>query len=100
MMLNITYNGMSTDHEIDVDPNQLFDVEVRRMAQEIKGLLPGAFDDFVVDRFNTPEGGRRFFLRPKVPFGAIYFDNQNEDDEWEDAPGHLDHLIGGPQMLT
>jgi hypothetical protein len=24
---------------------------------------------FVVDRFGTPEGGRRIYLRPKVPFG-------------------------------
>lgn len=43
------------------------------MATEIKSVLPGTFDDFVVDRFDTPEGGKRLFLRPKVPFGAAYF---------------------------
>ena len=30
----------------------------------------GGIDDYVVDRFDTPAGGRRIYLRPKVPFGA------------------------------
>jgi hypothetical protein len=37
----------------------------------VGGLSESAFDDYVVDRFDTPEGGRRLFLRPKVPFGAV-----------------------------
>jgi hypothetical protein len=36
----------------------------------LRDLPANAFDDFVVDRFDTPDGGRRTFLRPKVPFGA------------------------------
>ena len=59
----------------------LSDGDVRRIAVEVvrsgglRGLsianLPErAFDDYVVDRFDTPAGGRRIYLRPKVPFGA------------------------------
>lgn len=80
MTLNITYNGVSADTHV----NMAFDVndrDVKRIAVElvrtggVPGLqvrdLPGdAFDHFVVDRFDTPEGGKRLFLRPKVPFGA------------------------------
>jgi hypothetical protein len=78
--LNITLQGVSADHtlEFDVEPR---DEDVKRVAVELvrSGNLPGlhvgglsedAFDSYVVDRFNTPEGGRRLFLRPKVPFGA------------------------------
>ena len=36
----------------------------------VRTLPDDAFDHFVVDRFDTPEGGKRLFLRPKVPFGA------------------------------
>lgn len=79
-ILNITYNGMSADYQLDVD-YQLSDLDVRRIAAEvvrsggIRGLLvpslpDSAFDHFVVDRFDTPEGGKRIYLRPKVPFGA------------------------------
>ncbi len=78
--LNITLQGVSADHtlEFDVEPR---DEDVKRVAVELvrSGDLPGlhvgglsedAFDSSVVDRFNTPVGGRRLFLRPKVPFGA------------------------------
>jgi hypothetical protein len=79
-VLNITYNGMSADYPLDVD-YQLTDRDVRRIAVEVvrsggvRGLQFGnlgdrAFDDYVVDRFDTPQGGRRIYLRPKVPFGA------------------------------
>jgi len=79
-VLNITFNGLSADYPLDVEMN-LTDGDVRRIAVEvvrsggIRGLqvqnLPDrAFDDYVVDRFDTPQGGRRIYLRPKVPFGA------------------------------
>jgi hypothetical protein len=75
-VLNITYNGLSADYPLDVQV-ALTDVDVRRIAVEVvragglRGLqvptLPdGAFDNFVVDRF---DGGERIYLRPKVPFG-------------------------------
>ena len=78
-VLNITYNGLSADYPLDVDVN-LVDRDVRRIAVEVvrSGGLRGlaianlnerAFDDHVVDRFDTPAGGRRIYLRPKVPFG-------------------------------
>jgi hypothetical protein len=78
--LNITYNGLSADYPLDVDTN-LTDGDVRRIAVEVvrsggvRGLMVAnlperAFDDFVIDRFETPQGGRRIYLRPKVPFGA------------------------------
>jgi hypothetical protein len=76
-VLNITYNGLSADYPLDVQV-ALSDVDVRRIAVEVvragglRGLsvpnLPdGAFDNFVVDRFDS---GERIYLRPKVPFGA------------------------------
>ena len=79
-VLNITYNGLSTDYPLDVD-YQLNDRDVRRIAIEVvrsggvrglqvANLRDTAFDDYVVDRFDTPQGGRRIYLRPKVPFGA------------------------------
>jgi hypothetical protein len=80
MVLNITWNGISADTDVNVDLG-VSDRDVKRIAVELlrSGGVPGmvlrdlpgnAFDDFVVDRFDTPEGGRRIFLRPKVPFGA------------------------------
>jgi hypothetical protein len=80
MILNITWNGVSADTEV----NMTFDVsdrDVKRIAVELvrSGGVPGlhvrdlagdAFEHYVVDRFNTPAGGQRLFLRPKVPFGA------------------------------
>lgn len=79
-VLNITYNGMSVDYPLDVDYN-LTDRDVRRIAVEVvrsggvrglqvANLSDRAFDHYVVDRFDTPHGGRRIYLRPKVPFGA------------------------------
>jgi len=79
-ILNITYHGLSSDLPGDVDA-ALDDDDIRKIAVEVvrSGDLPGlqlanlddaAFADFVVDRFDTPEGGSRIYLRPKVPFGA------------------------------
>jgi hypothetical protein len=79
-ILNITYQGLSADCPIDFD-TELGDADVRRIALElvrngeVKGLvLPDlpltAFDQFIVDRFNAPDGTARLYLRPKVPFGA------------------------------
>ena len=78
-VLNITYNGLSADYPLDVDVN-LTDLDVRRIAIEvvrsggvrglqIANLSDRAFDDYVIDRFRTPQGGNRIYLRPKVPFG-------------------------------
>ena len=85
-VLNIPYNGLSADYPLDVD-YQLTDRDVRRIAVEvvrsggIRGLQVAnlgehAFDDYVVDRFDAPNGdrdrnGRRIYLRPKVPFGCL-----------------------------
>ena len=80
MILNITWSGVSADTDINVD-TAISDRDIKRVAVElirsggVPGLhvhtLPGdAFDHFVVDRFDTPEGGKRLFLRPKVPFGS------------------------------
>ncbi len=79
-ILNITYQGMSTDLPGEIE-DRLSDDEIRRLAREAvaTGALPGlhiagigkdAFRHFVVDRFDTPAGGIRIYLRPKVPFGA------------------------------
>jgi hypothetical protein len=79
-VLNVTYNGQSADLPAEIDAG-LGDDDIRRIAVEIvrAGDLPGlhipdlaegAFADFVVDRFDTREGGRRIYLRPKVPFGT------------------------------
>ncbi len=80
-VLNITYNGLSADYPLDLDTD-LTDRDVRRIAVEVvrsggvRGLMIAnlperAFDDFVIDRFETPQGGRRIYLRPKVPFGGV-----------------------------
>ena len=80
-VLNITYNGLSADYPLDMDYD-LSDVDVRRIAVEVvrSGGLRGlrvaslrddAFAHYVVDRFDTPEGGKRIYLRPKVPFGRV-----------------------------
>ncbi len=77
-ILNITYNGYSADCPLEVE-STVSDADVRRIAVEVvrSGGLPGlrianledrAFDGFVVDRFDGPQGGR-IYLRPKVPFG-------------------------------
>jgi hypothetical protein len=80
MILNITWSGVSVDAVVDFEA-AFTDRDVKRVAVEMirSGDVPGlhvqtlpadAFDHFVVDRFDTPEGGKRLFLRPKVPFGA------------------------------
>ncbi len=80
MILNITWNGVSADTEVNLD-YRVSDRDVKRIAVElirsggvaglhIRDLASDAFEHFVVDRFDTPEGGQRLFLRPKVPFGA------------------------------
>ncbi len=80
MILNITWSGISVDAELGFD-GEATDRDIKRVAVEMirSGDVPGlhvrmlpedAFDHFVVDRFDTPEGGKRLFLRPKVPFGA------------------------------
>jgi hypothetical protein len=79
-ILNITYNGLSVDYDMDVGFD-LSDVDVRRIAVEliqsgdVRGLhianLPrDTFASYVVDRVETAEGGKRIYLRPKVPFGG------------------------------
>jgi hypothetical protein len=79
-ILNITYNGLAMDYAIDVD-YELSDRDIRRVAVEvirsggIKGLHIAAlpertFDHYVIDRFVSPTGDRRVYLRPKVPFGG------------------------------
>jgi hypothetical protein len=78
--LNITYNGLSADYPLELD-YQVSDADVRRIAVEVvrTGGVPGlqianldnrAFENFVVDRFVSPRGDQRIYLRPKVPFGA------------------------------
>ena len=79
-ILNITWNGISAEAHVAVDYTAS-DADLRRVAVELIrcGDVPGlhvaslpanSFDHYVVDRFHTPEGGQRIFLRPKVPFGA------------------------------
>ncbi len=79
-ILNITYDGLSCDVPGLLDA-RTSDFDIKRIAVEVirSGDLPGlrianlserAFDRFVVDRFDTPAGGKRLYLRPKVPFGA------------------------------
>jgi len=79
-ILNITYQGQSSDYELELD-FAATDADVRRIAVEVvrsggmRGLyiaqLPEhAFDHFVIDRLRGPDGTQRIYLRPKVPFGA------------------------------
>ena len=78
-ILNITYQGRSTDAPYDLD-DRASDVDVRRIAVELVrsgdlGIvdrdLPGnAFHHFVVDRYEGGDGVVRIYLRPKVPFGC------------------------------
>lgn len=68
-VLNITYGGFSTDHPLDlmVEPT---DSDIRRVAIELIRAGAAAFEHYVVDRFTSPNGERRIYLRPKVPFGG------------------------------
>ena len=79
-ILNINYNGLSADYPLDMSYD-LSDTDVRRIAVEVvrsggvRGLMVAnldgrAFENYVVDRFEGPEGAPRIYLRPKVPFGA------------------------------
>jgi len=79
-LLNITYNGLSADYELELDQHTS-DQDIRRIAVElvrsgnVRGLrvphlATGAFDGFVVDRVTGGRGEKRIYLRPKVPFGA------------------------------
>jgi hypothetical protein len=79
-ILNITYNGLSCDVPAQLDYRSS-DFDIKRMAVEIirSGDLPGlqiknlgdtSFRNYIVDRFDTPTGGKRLYLRPKVPFGG------------------------------
>lgn len=78
-ILNITYHGLSADYPVPVE-RHVRDADIRRIAVEVirTGGVPGlhianlserAFDNFVVDRFESPHGEPRIYLRPKVPFG-------------------------------
>lgn len=79
-VLNITYNGLSADYDLDID-YAVNDDDIRRIAVElvrsggvrglhIANLDAGAFRNYVVDRMDSRGGERRIYLRPKVPFGA------------------------------
>jgi hypothetical protein len=79
-VLNITYQGRSADLAQPLD-DRTADADVLRIAVEVvrSGDLPGlaipdlpadAFRHFVVDRITDPNGVRRIYLRPKVPFGT------------------------------
>jgi hypothetical protein len=79
-ILNITYQGLSADYELELD-FAASDEDIRRIAVEVvrsggvRGLhvaqLPfNAFDQFVIDRLRSADGAQRIYLRPKVPFGA------------------------------
>jgi len=78
-VLNVTFEEMSVDYPQAIDYH-LSDSDIRRIATELlrSGDIPGlllaelsdnAFNYFVVDRFDTAQGGQRIYLRPKVPFG-------------------------------
>lgn len=79
-ILNITYEGMSGDVPGEIDDG-VTDGDLRRIAVEvvrsgdirglhIASLADDAFDGFVVDRLQDPDGKARIYLRPKVPFGG------------------------------
>jgi len=79
-ILNITYAGRSADLAVHLD-DQIADADIKRIAAEmlrsgelaglhVTNLPAGAFRDFVIDRSVDSNGVRRFYLRPKVPFGA------------------------------
>ncbi len=68
-ILNITHAGVSRDLPERL-PFGVPDEDIKRISAEALDVAPTTFQNFVVDRFDTPEGGKRLFLRPKVPFGA------------------------------
>jgi hypothetical protein len=85
--VNVTYAGLSCD--IGKVEEATADDEIRRIATESllathPDIAQDALQHYVVDRFNTPEGGRRIYVRPKVPFGA-----DNIERELEGARGRI-----------
>lgn len=71
MIINITYKGESTEHSLMLDDIDLDDAYIRSLSEEIRDLPRGSLDFYVVDRMPVPAGGEpRFYVRPKVPFGA------------------------------
>jgi len=67
--LNVTHDGMSQNLcQLDYGTT---DDEIRRIAAESLGIRDrNVFYNYVVDKFDTPDGGLMIYLRPKVPFGA------------------------------
>ena len=65
MILNITYQGTSADHEVE-GLDHLTDDDIRMVATEVAKLPPNSLNLYVVDRFGTT-----VYVRPKVPFGAL-----------------------------
>ena len=79
--VNVTYAGLSCD--IGKVEEASSDDEIRRIATESllathPDIAQDALQHYVVDRFNTPEGGRRIYVRPKVPFGAGAIERSEE----------------------
>jgi hypothetical protein len=71
-VLNVTYNGESRDiARLDYATE---DEDIVRIAAETMEVDANVFNFFVVDRFDTEKGGRRIYLRPKVPFGQDSLD--------------------------
>jgi hypothetical protein len=79
-ILSVIIGALSADLPLDA-VGEPTDWDVRRLAVEairggaVRGLSnlalpPGAFDGYVVDRFTSPDGQRRIYLRPQVPFGG------------------------------
>jgi len=64
MILNITYNGQSANHELQIEMQNVNDEDIRRIASEIMGFQNNQFENYVVDRMED-----QLYLRPKVPFG-------------------------------
>jgi hypothetical protein len=98
--LNVTYNGMSQDVcHLEYDTQ---DADVVRIAEESLELTPGTLQHFVVDRFDTPAGGQRIYLRPKVPFGAevkvrrrLYNEDNSITDEGMDIIRRIENSVHG-----
>jgi hypothetical protein len=68
-ILNLTYQGQSADYELELD-YEASDEDIRRIAAEIAKLPADALANFVIDRLRADDGAQRFYVRPKVPFGA------------------------------
>ena len=77
--LNVTVNGFSADLPVDLQLEVPLE-DIKRIAYEVirSGDFPGlragdlppdAFRHYVVDRFGRGANAR-YYLRPKVPFGA------------------------------